>query len=273
MSDWRQNIYIQSVCVCVCVRQWCFSDFSLTSSVPEFKVGPAVTSQSHRAVYDMITINHSLWSGIEQHFLHHDWNAAVETKDAGPCPDWLQIAHQCVARHSFNNRGTSSTLSAMLFSSPCRQREKGKHVTLMLFTGYFAKITLWWNFKGERKKNGEGASKVALTGDRFLTCFPSHLLWVRTRRQSRIWRREKRGVRLEKMARAAGNRGNAMLTGGGGKLFICIVNLCFELLWHRVYVHGLYSRSEDTISWSCCYSCYKKKQQQHLSEPSYRISR
>lgn len=27
------------------------------------------------------------------------------------------------------------------------------------------------------------------------------------------------------MARAAGNRGNAMLTGNGGKLFICIVDL------------------------------------------------
>lgn len=66
------------------------------------------------------------------------------------------------------------------------------------------------NFKGEKKKAAEGASKVALTGDRFLTSLPSHLFWVKPRRQSRMWRRTKRGVRLERMARATGNRGNAM---------------------------------------------------------------
>lgn len=58
-----------------------------------------------------------------------------------------------------------------------------------------------------------------------MTSFPSHLLWVKARRQSRVWRREKRGVRLERMVRAAGNRGNAILTCNGEKLFICIVSL------------------------------------------------
>ncbi len=97
VQNLKQNIYSEYVCgVCVCVcATVMFFWLRFSSSVPEFKVGPAITSQSHRAVSDMITINHSLWSSIEKHFLHHDWNAVVETKDAGPCPDWLQIAHQC----------------------------------------------------------------------------------------------------------------------------------------------------------------------------------
>lgn len=98
------------------------------------------------------------------------------------------------------------------------------------------------NFKGE-KKNVEGASKVALTGDRFLTCFPSHLLWVKARRQSQIQRSEKRGVRLERMVRAAGNIANEILTSNGRKLFICIVNLsvlnCCGM--------GVYARQELSI--------------------------
>lgn len=71
----------------------------------------------------------------------------------------------------------------------------------------------------------EGASKVALTGDRFLTGFPNHLLWVKARRQSRMWSRVKRGVRLDQMVRAAGNRGNEILMCNSEKIFICLTGL------------------------------------------------
>lgn len=76
------------------------------------------------------------------------------------------------------------------------------------------------NFRGEGKKYsrrevGRGASKVVLTGDRFLTCFPSHLLSVKARRQSRIWGRRKRGVSLEKMTGQRGIKGYAILTSNG----------------------------------------------------------
>lgn len=45
-----------------------------------------------------------------------------------------------------------------------------------------------------------------------MTSFPSHLLWVKARRQSRMWRQEERGARLKKMAREW-NRRNEILTG------------------------------------------------------------
>lgn len=139
----------------------------------------------------------------------------------------LRLASDCTSRvawHSFNNRDELYAKRLMLFFS-LSSEEKGEKYHFEAVYWVFCKNNFMMNFRGEEKKSVEGASKVALTGDRFLTCFPSHLLWVKARRQSRIWRREKRGVRLEKMARAAGNRGNAILTGSGGELFICILNL------------------------------------------------
>lgn len=64
------------------------------------------------------------------------------------------------------------------------------------------------NFRGEEKKCG-GASKVVLTGDRFLTCFPSHLLWVKAHRQSRICGREsEERSKTGDDGKAAGTKGN-----------------------------------------------------------------
>lgn len=57
-----------------------------------------------------------------------------------------------------------------------------------------------------------------------MTGFPSHLLWVKARRQTRMWRREERGARLGKMVRE-GNRRNEILTGIDEKIFICIARL------------------------------------------------
>lgn len=55
-----------------------------------------------------------------------------------------------------------------------------------------------------------------------MTSFPSHLLWVKARRQSRMGRQEERGARLKKMVRE-GNRRNEILTGIDEK--ICIARL------------------------------------------------
>lgn len=142
----------------------------------------------------------------------------------------------------------------------------------MLFIGYFAKITLWWILR-ERKKNVEGAAKVALTGDRFLTCLPSHLLWVKAWRHSRTRGREKRGAILEKMARAAGRKGNTILTGNGKKLFTCTANL-FVLRYcgNVVYVYARQAIctlpiEKNIIRWS--YSYYNKNIEMGLNTGFY----
>lgn len=56
-----------------------------------------------------------------------------------------------------------------------------------------------------------------------MTGFPSHLLWVRARRQPRKWRQEERGERLEKMVRE-GSR-SEILTGIDEKIFNCTEGL------------------------------------------------
>lgn len=166
----------------------------------------------------MITINHSFWSSV----VSPSW-AGLHGRNKGlravhrlisDCTSWCSILLITWMRD------TLRTVIFLLLSS----EERGKISLWSCLLGYFAKITLWWILR-ERKKNVEGASEVALTGDRFLTCFPSHLLWVKARRQSGVWRREKRGVGLGKMVRAAGNSGNAILTSNGGEVFICIVSL------------------------------------------------
>lgn len=56
------------------------------------------------------------------------------------------------------------------------------------------------------EKNVEGASKVALTGDRFLICFPRHLLWVKTQRQSLVLKKKKEKIEVQWEMREGGSK-------------------------------------------------------------------
>lgn len=70
-------------------------------------------------------------------------------------------------------------------------------------------------------------------------------------------------MRVEKMARAAGYKGNIILTGNGEKLFICTANLSvlnYCGMWY-ICMQGkqdLSRQSGDKMSWSCSYSYCNK---------------
>lgn len=82
-----------------------------------------------------------------------------------------------------------------------------------------------------------------------MTCFPSHLLRVKAWRQSQIWRREKRGVKLEKMARAAGGTERIWTGGGENLLFAFCLFRIIEAWGVRMQDNKyLSSHSKDTIS-------------------------
>lgn len=74
------------------------------------------------------------------------------------------------------------------------------------------------------EKNVEGASKVALTGDRFLICFPRHLLWVKTQRQSLVLKKKKEKIEVQWEMRE------------GGVKFVLLINNCKKTCF-PVYEH------------------------------------
>lgn len=153
-----EELLARGLFICFAIHCLFFWRLCLTSSVFWVQSGPR--PQSHQAVYDMITINHSLWSNTEKHFLHHGWNAVVETKGCWAVP---RLPSDCTSLWCSILSITRLTLSAVFFSSPCRQM-KGKTYHFDAVYWVFAKITLWWILRERKKKSCRGGFKSSING-------------------------------------------------------------------------------------------------------------